>query len=120
MPPDDFPDIRFTERQRKIVTAVLRAGKHGIATDRLFNSVWDDLLNGGPETGHKVLHVHISAINKQLRPRGWQLSGEHTGTRHAYGRYVLAKMPEEPAPPPEQIHGPYNLIETNWSTTPCP
>lgn len=74
---------------KKIVETVRRAGRHGIQTERLFHVIYGDDPNGGPETGIKVLHVRISQANRILRQHGYEIRGEHTGNRGAYGRYIL-------------------------------
>lgn len=91
LPPPAF-EVPLTLMQRRIFELVRQAGQHGIATDRLFNSIWGRHSDGGPDSGHKLVHVHVCQINKELRPRGWLLTGEHTGSRYQYGRYTLQKL----------------------------
>lgn len=39
----------------------------GIGSNDLVNWVYSDDVNGGPDTGQKVIHVHINQINRRLR-----------------------------------------------------
>jgi len=82
-------DIPMADGQKKLVEAVRRAGKHGIATDRLFDVLYGDDIDGGPQSGVKTLHVRVCTVNRLLRKHGYRISGNHTGSRHAYGRYIL-------------------------------
>jgi len=88
-------DFVLPHRHQQIVETVRRAGRHGISTDRLFDAIYGDDMDGGPSSGTKVLHVHISRLNKTLERHGWWIGGENTGTRHAYGRYTLMRIDQE-------------------------
>ena len=56
----------FKGQQRKIYEAVARAGNVGIGSERLVDAVYAHRADGGPDTGHKVIHVQIC---KQINPR---------------------------------------------------
>jgi hypothetical protein len=118
LPPAEGFDFAMPKGMAELVSHVRRAGRWGITTDRLFGLLYAGDPNGGPDTGIKVLHVRVNQANRLLRQHGWQICGEHTGSRGVYGRYVLSEY----SPPPPKVVAPdepYNLLETNWSTTPC-
>lgn len=118
LPPVEGLDFAMPKGMADLVNHVRRAGRWGISTDRLFDLLYSHDPNGGPETGIKVLHVRVNQANRLLREHGWQINGEHTGHRGVYGRYVLSKY----SPPVVRVDvedDPFNLVETNWSTTPC-
>lgn len=95
LPPVEGFDFAMPKGMADLVNNVRRAGEWGIATDRLFDLLYADDPNGGPDTGIKVLHVRVSQANRILREHGWAIRGEHTGVRHAYGRYVLVRLDED-------------------------
>lgn len=95
MPPAFSLDIPLSHGDREIVEQVGKAGKHGITTDRLFDRLYGQDPNGGPDSGLKAVHARICALNKHLRPRGWCVRGENLGSSRAYGRYMLYRIDQE-------------------------
>lgn len=98
LPPDDL-GITLPLRLRRILNAVRVSGRHGIRTDRLFDIIYGDDIDGGPLSGIKVLHVHISKLNKLIAPHGWRVAGEHTGNAGTYGLYRLIRVDPDYVPP---------------------
>lgn len=84
--------IRLSRGDQAIVEAVRKAGEHGIASDRLFEKLYSDDPDGGPETGIKSLHTRICVLNKKLRVTSYRVRGEKTGGHRANGQYFLIKL----------------------------
>lgn len=82
--------IKLCPGYQIIIDAIVKAGKRGIRSDRLFNYIYSGTRNGGPDTGIKTLHVRISFLNRRLRKAGYEIVGEHTGSQHS-GHYRLIK-----------------------------
>ena len=74
-----------------MLDVVRRAGKHGIRSDLLFERVYGEDPNGGPETGVKVLAVHARQMNMVMKPKGWRIYSLTRG-RCGYGQYVVSKF----------------------------
>lgn len=92
LPPIEGIEVVMSRGLKQIVEIVRRAGKHGIHTERLFNKIYGADPNGGPEGGIKTLHVRVSQANRVLRRHGWEIRGEHTGNKGAYGQYILYQI----------------------------
>jgi hypothetical protein len=70
-----IPDL--TPLKQRILESVKR--RPGISAEQLRSLVWDD-PSGGPED-RKVLHVHVSQLNRLLAPRGICVRSEGGGYR---------------------------------------
>jgi hypothetical protein len=81
--------IKLCPGHQQMVETIVKAGKHGIRSDRLFDSLYSG-PDGGPDTGMKVLHVRISLLNKRLRKAGYEIVGERTGSANP-GHYRLMR-----------------------------
>ena len=77
--------------KRRIFEAVQR--RPGIDAESLRTAAWAHDPAGGPENP-KCLHVHVSQLNKRLRPLGFELRG--------YGGYRIVSLaettPSNPSP----------------------
>ena len=87
-----FPDSLFRARKKQIVEAIHKAGSHGVTSQRLFEIVYGGDRCGGPETGVKILAVHIWAINKRLKPHGVRLRHTQVGRGGTEGVYVMEPL----------------------------
>jgi len=76
--------------QRVIFEAVLKAGKHGISSDRLVAIRYGDDPNGGPEDPKNAVCSHITHINNILKKVGKRIEGSRGG---AGAFYVLKDLP---------------------------
>lgn len=70
---------------KRLFDAVKRAGPNGIYPPDLFELLYQEDPNGGPETGMKCLHARIWLLNRRLRKIGKEISS----MRGRYGAYVL-------------------------------
>lgn len=85
-----FPMSLFTCRKRQIVMAIHKAGARGLTSEELFEAVYKDDEDGGPETGVKIIATHIFGINRKLKPHGVHVRHTQPGGRGARaGTYVL-------------------------------
>src|SRR3954470_7647219 len=50
-------------KQRALLATLLLDANSVVSTERLIDALWED---GRPETAHKALHVHVSALRKVL------------------------------------------------------
>lgn len=73
--PTDQYGLYFTSTQALILRAVQRAGKHGIHSESLFTKVYGNRIDGGPDSGIKVIHVHVAHLNGKLAAVGKRIRG---------------------------------------------
>jgi hypothetical protein len=92
--PEKLPlGLCFRGIKKRIVDVVHRAGETGIPTDALFDRIYGEDPNGGPETGFKIIAVHVCAMNKKMKPFGLKISSKTVG-RGGCGAYVISKIKE--------------------------
>ena len=69
LPPRKLPiDVYGT--QARVLRAIMRAGANGIMSSDLFETIYGADPDGGPSTGHKVMAVWVTKLNKQLTTIG--------------------------------------------------
>lgn len=68
--PRDYLILGLRGKQRIIFEAVSKAGQYGLNSDRLFDMLYSEHPDGGPDTGKKVLHVLVRSVNRKLKPFG--------------------------------------------------
>lgn len=88
LPPDEPEGLRLRGKRRQIFDLVRKAGKQGIRADRIFSALYDDDPNGGPDTGLKIIAVHVFHANRALEKFGLRIHGGRTG-HGALGEYRL-------------------------------
>lgn len=74
-------DASLSPLQSSIFRAVEKAGSHGIHRDRLFQHLYGDRADGGPDSGVRCIQVHIFQLNKRLAKIGkrvCQAGGKYT------------------------------------------
>lgn len=80
LPDLSLPDgLKLSGKRKLLFTAVNRAGQHGITTSRLFDALYGDDPNGGPNTGTRIISTQVFFVNKRLKDMGWRIKGGHTG-----------------------------------------
>lgn len=96
LPPLFDAGIKFKPAAQALIDIVWKAGKHGIATDQLFDKLYANDSDGGPASGMKTVHTRICYINKRLMTKGYRIQGEHMGGNVGgiNGMYVLKKISE--------------------------
>ena len=91
--PDERPlGLRLARSTTRLLELVIKAGKHGIPTDILFDRLYADDPNGGPETGIGCMQVRIWQLNRRLRTVGKEIRAIDNPGRGGYGRYVLRNV----------------------------
>ena len=90
--PPPFPEgVVLRAGQRTIFEAILKAGKHGIASERLVAIRYGNDPSGGPENPKNAICSHITHINKLLKKAGKRIEGGRGG---AGAFYVLKDISE--------------------------
>lgn len=76
----------FRGRSAKIVEVVQKVGPNGIVSDALFDRVYGDDPDGGPDGGVKSMCVLIAAINRRLATVGKRIrcTSRGRGGPHPY------------------------------------
>lgn len=87
-----FPDSLFRDKKQRIVEVIHKAGAHGATSDQVFDYVYGDDPNGGPETGVKIIAVHIWRINKALAPHGIRIRHTGIGRGGSAGVYLMEPL----------------------------
>lgn len=90
--PSKFKHMRLSPGPQLLLEAVAEAGEEGIDIERLYQKLYGDRLDGGPDPN--TVRVRISQINsKHLKQFGMRIVGKNTGSRMV-GRYVLIETDE--------------------------
>lgn len=84
-PASELNGVVLSKTRKRIYELVRRAGKYGIISDDLFDLVYQDDPNGGPENGKHVVSQHIYYMNRQLAPIGKKITAGGRGPYpHSY------------------------------------
>lgn len=87
--PDDLPDgLILRGKMRLLYDRVRRAGKNGIRADLLFEFMYGEDPNGGPDTGIKIIPVHVNHINSRLVKFNQRIIGSRSG-HGAFAQYRM-------------------------------
>lgn len=93
LPPDGPQGLKLTARERRIYEIVRRAGQNGIKTDIIFDRVYSEDSDGGPDTQTKIISVFVCGLNKKLSQVGWRIKSGDWGGRHSgFATYALVRM----------------------------
>jgi hypothetical protein len=85
--PDEGVLAALTPLQRRVFTAIQRAGPAGVPASQLMDIVYADDPTGGP-----VSTNIISVVANQMKPRLIPFGVQLRGKRGAGGYYVLEKL----------------------------
>lgn len=91
LPPRLKLSIKLAPGAQRIVDRVHRAGSNGILSTELFEFVYGDDPNGGPNEGRKALAARIWAVNKKLKKDKIRIRAPVGGSREPTA-YVLEKI----------------------------
>jgi hypothetical protein len=83
----DDSEILLSRMQFRLFVLVARA-QHGITPERLFDMLYADDADGGPDTGHRAVCVQRVITNRKLKSLGIHIAT--TGRGRAGGFYELA------------------------------
>lgn len=93
MPPKGPAGVKLTARQQRIYEIVRRAGPNGIKTDLIFDRLYSEDSNGGPDTQTKIISVFVCSLNKKLSQIGWRVRGTDWGGRSPrFATYTLVRL----------------------------
>lgn len=92
-PADALKDARLDPQCRIIVTELVAAYPKSVPTVRLFDALYFDDPNGGPDNPRSVVAVKISNLRRQLKPYGWTVPKINIG-EGLHGRYRLEPIEE--------------------------
>lgn len=68
LPDDTIPrGVCLPPKLRVLFARIKRAGTHGVDAPTLFEHLYGERPDGGPESGHRILYVYVSQANKLLR-----------------------------------------------------
>ena len=91
--PDPLPlGLKLVGVERALLERIVKAGKHGIRGDLLFNYIYCSDPDGGPLTGLKVLSVVVWKLNKKLKPLGKKIKSDSAGGRHVHANYTVVDL----------------------------
>lgn len=80
LPIEGLASVPVTTQQRRILDAMVRAYPRIVGNEYLFDAVWGDRADGGPNGDlMNQIAVQMVKINRVIRPLGWQLSGAYNG-----------------------------------------
>jgi hypothetical protein len=92
LPPESPEDLVLKPQHRAIVERIRRAGQYGINSDVLFDYLYADDFNGGPDSGKTSMYVRINYINKKLKPFGKVIRAPQGGNAGGSTSYVLRDL----------------------------
>lgn len=82
-------DAGLQPQIRQIVDALALAYPKWVSVAALFNVLYSDDPNGGPDSGYRVIITRICHTRTAIRPLGWTVSKQGPGSS---GRYRLQKI----------------------------
>lgn len=95
LPDEDVPWNFFQGNRRKIIERIRKAGKNGCTRQMIFNHLYADDPDGGPNWAHNIIAVYISQINKELRKRDVKMKIENIiGPKSGAGNQAIYALRE--------------------------
>lgn len=91
LPADSPAETILRGKRLELFRRIKRAGQHGISSPDLFDYLYSDDPEGGPNTGVKVITVHICHINKQIRQFGIAIKNDYGG-HGVYSEYKIVNV----------------------------
>jgi len=85
------PGLELFGFYKVIFQAVTKAGEFGIPADRLFQVMYGDRRDGGPDSGRRSMWVIICNLNRKLKPFGLAVRANPGGGPGARS-YTLRKL----------------------------
>ena len=83
--------IVLSPMQRKLIERVHRSGNEGICSTDLFEYMYGDDPNGGPDWGVKAMASFICQLNKKIKKDRYRVRAPKGGMRMP-GNYVLERI----------------------------
>lgn len=92
--PLDLPaGLVLTRKQQQVYEVIRKAGRNGVYGDQIFDRVYADDPNGGPNTQTKIISVFVHGLNKKLPAFGQTIkSGEWGGVHSTCAKYWLVAL----------------------------
>ena len=87
-----FPMSMFRDVKYRIVECIHRSGSRGKTSQDVFDYVYASDPNGGPDSGVKIVAVHICRINKMLAPYNLRIHHTQVGRGGYAGVYRMEKV----------------------------
>ena len=88
--PSKFKHLRLAPGPLLLLEAVAEAGQEGINIDRLYQKLYGDRRDGGPDPN--TVRVRVCQLNKRhLWKHGLKIVGKNNGRSHLLGSYVLTE-----------------------------
>lgn len=93
---DDVPaptllaDVKLSPQCRRLLKRLLDVYPRHLSRSALFDELYGNDPNGGPENVHVAVNVRITYIRRALRPYRWTVSNARQTGDH--GRYRLEKI----------------------------
>lgn len=84
LPETEFDGLKLHPNQQRLFDIVKRAGSGGILSTDLFDLLYRDDPNGGPDTGMQTLYTRISLLNVKLRRFGYVIRAPGGSGPQAY------------------------------------
>jgi hypothetical protein len=81
----------FLTPQLFVIFVAIAGTEHGLSTDRLFDRVYADATDGGPDTGRKAVAVQKIHLNKRLAPLRIAIASDGQGHRPCIYRLVIGE-----------------------------
>lgn len=66
--------------QRLIFDALARSVGKPVHRETLFDRIYGNRADGGPERGEQVLTVHVSQLRRKIEPFGWTITASRGGS----------------------------------------
>lgn len=91
VPIEVLTEGRLEPQMRKIVTALAKAYPRSVSVPAIFDVLYGDDPNGGPDDPRSVVAVRICKLRTQIEKYGWTVP-TNKGGPGSYGRYRLAPV----------------------------
>lgn len=90
VPPAILKDLPLQRQVLLVIYELVDAYPRSVSVEKLIDTIWGKVADGGPDSPEKVLRTRISHVRKAIAPYGWSIPRMGAGSSF---RYRLEKLP---------------------------
>lgn len=86
--------VHLSVHKRHLFDLIYKAGKAGIDRPTLFNTLYKDRIDGGPDSSNIIVSL-ISQLNTRIKTDGYMIVNLHHKGRGNISRYAIQRCSKE-------------------------